>query len=67
MAIPHYINTEDYLALERQSSVRYEYQRGLVYAMAGGTDNEYVLIAQTRQRSQPCLLLPTDGCLRVAS
>ena len=39
VAIPHYINPEEYLALERQSSIRHEYQRGLVYAMAGGTDN----------------------------
>lgn len=39
IAIPHYISPEDYLALERQSSIRHEYQRGLVYAMAGGTDN----------------------------
>ncbi|ESA32394.1 hypothetical protein N836_27780 [Leptolyngbya sp. Heron Island J] len=39
VAIPHYISPEEYLALERQSSIRHEYQRGLVYAMAGGTDN----------------------------
>ncbi|NEZ65913.1 Uma2 family endonuclease [Leptolyngbyaceae cyanobacterium CCMR0082] len=39
IAIPNYISPEEYLALERQSSIRHEYQRGLVYAMAGGTDN----------------------------
>ena len=39
IAIPHYLSPEDYLALEFQSSIRHEYQRGLVYAMAGGTDN----------------------------
>ncbi|MBT9311746.1 Uma2 family endonuclease [Leptothoe kymatousa] len=39
IAIPHYIGPEDYLALESQSSIRHEYQRGLVYAMAGGSDN----------------------------
>lgn len=39
IAIPHYISPEEYLAIERQSSIRHEYRRGLVYAMAGGTDN----------------------------
>ncbi|MBX2863275.1 MAG: Uma2 family endonuclease [Leptolyngbyaceae cyanobacterium MAG.088] len=39
IAIPHYISPEEYLALERQSSIRHEYRQGLVYAMAGGTDN----------------------------
>ena len=39
IAIPHYISPEDYLDIERDSPIRHEYQRGLVYAMAGGTDN----------------------------
>ncbi|MGB7249966.1 MAG: Uma2 family endonuclease, partial [Phormidesmis sp.] len=39
MAIPHYISPEEYLSIERHSSIRHEYRRGLVYAMAGGTDN----------------------------
>ncbi|MGK7946629.1 MAG: Uma2 family endonuclease [Microcystaceae cyanobacterium] len=39
IAIPHYISPQDYLNLERQSKIRHEYRRGLVYAMAGGTDN----------------------------
>ena len=39
IAIPHYISSEEYLSIERQSSIRHEYRRGLVYAMAGGTDN----------------------------
>lgn len=39
IAVPHYISAEDYLALEHQSPIRHEYRRGLVYAMAGGTDN----------------------------
>ncbi len=39
IAIPHYITAEEYLGIERQSPIRHEYRRGLVYAMAGGTDN----------------------------
>jgi Uma2 family endonuclease len=39
IAIPPYISPEDYLDIELQSPIRHEYRRGLVYAMAGGTDN----------------------------
>jgi Uma2 family endonuclease len=37
--VPHYISPDEYLALEHQSLNRHEYRQGLVYAMAGGTDN----------------------------
>jgi Uma2 family endonuclease len=39
IAVPNYIAPEEYLALELQSRIRHEYRQGLVYAMAGGTDN----------------------------
>ena len=39
IAIPHYISPEEYLSIERQSSICHEYRQGLVYAMAGETDN----------------------------
>ena len=39
IAVPHYINPQDYLEIERQSTIRHEYRRGLVYAMVGGSDN----------------------------
>jgi Uma2 family endonuclease len=39
IAVPHYISPQDYLDIERQSQIRHEYRYGLVYAMAGGTDN----------------------------
>jgi len=39
IAVPHYICPEEYLDIELQSPIRHEYRRGLVYAMAGGTDN----------------------------
>ncbi|MEM9155959.1 MAG: Uma2 family endonuclease [Cyanobacteria bacterium P01_F01_bin.33] len=39
VAVFHYISPKDYLDIERDSLIRHEYRRGLVYAMAGGTDN----------------------------
>ncbi len=39
IAVPNYIDSDEYLEIERQSFVRHEYRRGLVYAMAGSTDN----------------------------
>jgi Uma2 family endonuclease len=39
IAVPHFITPEEYLDIERQSQIRHEYRYGLVYAMAGGTDN----------------------------
>jgi len=39
IAVPHYINPDEYLAIEHQNPIRHEYRRGLVYAMTGGTDN----------------------------
>lgn len=39
IAVPNYISFDEYLDIERQSPIRHEYRRGLVYAMAGGTDN----------------------------
>lgn len=38
IAVPHYISPQEYLEIERQSPIRHEYRRGLVYAMTGGTD-----------------------------
>ncbi len=39
IAVPNYISPAEYLDIERQSDIRHEYRQGLVYAMAGGTDN----------------------------
>lgn len=39
IAVPNYISPADYLELEQASPHRHEYRQGLVYAMAGGTDN----------------------------
>ncbi|NJL87343.1 MAG: Uma2 family endonuclease [Leptolyngbyaceae cyanobacterium SM1_1_3] len=39
IAVPYYVSPEEYLDIERQSLVRHEYRCGLVYAIAGGSDN----------------------------
>lgn len=39
VSIPAGFTPQEYLYLERQSATRHEYQRGLVYAMAGGSDD----------------------------
>ncbi|AFY81037.1 Uma2 family endonuclease [Oscillatoria acuminata] len=39
ITVPNYISPEEYLEIESQTFFRHEYRRGLVYAMAGGTDN----------------------------
>ena len=39
IAIPSGFSPEEYLSLEHENTIRHEYQRGLVYAMAGGSDD----------------------------
>ena len=39
IAIPSGFNPQEYLALECKHPIRHEYRRGLVYAMAGGSDD----------------------------
>lgn len=39
IAVPNYISSDEYLDIEQQSPTRHEYRCGLVYAMAGGSDN----------------------------
>lgn len=39
IAIPSGFSPQEYLAIERENIIRHEYQRGLVYAMAGGSDD----------------------------
>jgi len=39
VAIPSGFSPQEYLALEHNNAIRHEYRQGLVYAMAGGSDN----------------------------
>ncbi|GAB4349859.1 MAG: Uma2 family endonuclease [Cyanophyceae cyanobacterium] len=45
IAIPNPIDPAEYLSLEHQSPIRHEYRRGLVYAMAGGSDRHDRIIS----------------------
>ncbi len=39
IAIPAGFSPQEYLAMEHENAIRHEYRQGLVYAMAGGSDN----------------------------
>ncbi|MEM1250976.1 MAG: Uma2 family endonuclease [Cyanobacteria bacterium P01_H01_bin.21] len=39
IAIPAGFSPQEYLALEHENAIRHEYRQGLVYAMAGGSDD----------------------------
>ncbi|WP_024546151.1 Uma2 family endonuclease [Picosynechococcus sp. NKBG15041c] len=39
IALPSGFSPQEYLELEAQSTIRHEYRQGLVYAMAGGSDD----------------------------
>ncbi len=39
IAIPSGFSPEEYLSIEHDNTIRHEYRRGLVYAMAGGSDD----------------------------
>jgi Uma2 family endonuclease len=39
VAIPSGFSPQEYLSLEHDNAIRHEYRRGLVYAMAAGSDN----------------------------
>jgi Uma2 family endonuclease len=39
IAIPSGFSPQEYLAIEQENTICHEYRRGLVYAMAGGSDD----------------------------
>jgi Uma2 family endonuclease len=39
IAIPAGFSSQEYLVMEQANTIRHEYRRGLVYAMAGGSDD----------------------------
>lgn len=39
MVVPNYVSAEEYLSIERQSMIRHEYRRGLMYAMGSERDS----------------------------
>jgi Uma2 family endonuclease len=68
----HYFSPEEYLELERHSPFRHEYQRGLVYAMAGGkkshgqiTSNLNMLLG-SHLANTPCSVYVADMKVNIA-
>jgi Uma2 family endonuclease len=39
IVIPAGFSPQEYLVMEQENAIRHEYRQGLVYAMAGGSDN----------------------------
>lgn len=60
VAVPNYISPQEYLDIEQQSQIRHEYRLGLVYAMAGGTDNHDRIIFNLLKLIDNHLGDPTD-------
>jgi len=68
----HYFSPEEYLELERHSPFKHEYQRGLVYAMAGGkkshgqiTSNLNMLLGN-HLANTPCSVYVADMKVNIA-
>jgi Uma2 family endonuclease len=67
----HYYTLEEYLALERESEVRYEYWNGEIFAMSGGTlahelsmDNVFSLL-RTQLSHRDCHVFSSNQQIRV--
>ena len=71
VALNYYVSPEDYLEGERVSSIKHEYQRGLIYAMVGAK-KPHVFIAANIVRSignhlanSPCVVMSSDIKVRL--
>ena len=68
---PDLISVEDYLAGERESSIKHEYLGGFVYAMAGANTPHNIIAMNAsgmlhfRLRGKPCRPFNSDMLLRV--
>ncbi|OQW91160.1 MAG: hypothetical protein BWK79_17640 [Beggiatoa sp. IS2] len=66
-----YFTPDEYLELERQSPFKHEYQRGLVYAMAGGKKNHVWIMTNLGTLlsfhlvDSPCLVSIADMKVRI--
>jgi Uma2 family endonuclease len=73
MALQHEqpVSIEEYLEIDRKSDVRYEYDNGRMYAMAGGTqDHEQIAfnvraILNTHLRGKPCRASSSDRRVQI--
>lgn len=64
------MNAEEYLEMERNSSVKHEFYKGEIFAMAGAKERHNLIVSNliiafgTRFKNQPCFVYPSD--MRVA-
>lgn len=67
-----YFTGEEYLELERQSSLKHEFQRGLIYAMAGAKRNHVKLthnldkLLGVHLEGSPCEIYASDIKVKIA-
>lgn len=67
----HLVSVEEYLAMDRESDIRYEYNNGHMYALAGGTqDHEQIAfnlraILNTHLRGKSCRASALDRRVQV--
>jgi len=68
---PSFISVEDYLEGEEIASVKHEYLGGVVYAMAGGTNDHAAISANAilalggRLRGKSCRVFSSDAKVRI--
>lgn len=61
-----YLTPAEYLASERQSTQRHEYQAGQVFALDGGSQQHNLIVTnivaelRTQLRKSPCTVYPSD-------
>lgn len=66
IALPSGFSPQEYLELEHKSNIRHEYRQGLVYAMAGGSDDHsrlainFLTAVNLHLRNSPCCFLGGD-------
>jgi Uma2 family endonuclease len=67
----HWVSIEEYLEIDRKSDIRYEYDNGRMYAMAGGTqDHEQIAfnlraILNAHLRGKPCRASSSDRRVQI--
>jgi Uma2 family endonuclease len=72
-AIAKYLSPAEYLQWEEQEEEKHEYEDGVVYAMAGASENHIsiainlTVILANHLRSGDCRLFPSDMCLYIPS
>jgi Uma2 family endonuclease len=71
VALNDYISPEDYLESERQSPIKHEYRRGLIYAMVGAKKPHVIISGNIATQlnnhldQSPCIIMSSDIKIRL--